>query len=221
MQRGFIFDLDGVIVDTAKYHFQCWQRIAEKAGVSFTIEENEQLKGVGRVQSLEWILSRSKKKYTQKQKDIWLIEKNEEYVSLISNMTRDELLPDVLKVMELIRDRGHKMALGSASRNAKLILEILRLTSSFDVIVDGKSVTKTKPDPEGFLLASELMRIDPTNCVVFEDAIAGVQAANTAKMLSIGIGDSAYLGAANHVFGGFNEMSDSFLDELTLIPVQE
>ncbi len=217
MQKGFIFDLDGVIVDTAKYHYQCWQKIAEHAGVKFSLEENEELKGVGRVQSLEWILKKTSKKFSQKQKDIWLEEKNQHYVSLIKDMTRKELLPGVLAVMEKIRDTGHRMALGSASKNAKLILDILRLTSSFDVIVDGKSVQHTKPNPEGFLLAAELMRIPPENCVVFEDAIAGVQAANAAGMLSIGIGKQKYLHEAIHCFESFAEMDQTFLDNLILV----
>ncbi len=220
MQKGFIFDLDGVIVDTAKYHFQCWQAIAAKAGVQFTLEENEELKGVGRVQSLEWILKKSKKSFSQKQRNIWLEEKNQHYVSLISHMTRKELLPGVLTVMEKIRDTGHRMALGSASKNAKLILNILRLTSSFDVIVDGKSVESTKPSPEGFLLAAELMRIPPENCVVFEDAIAGVQAANSAGMLSIGIGQQKYLHEAKYCFESFADMDSTFLNDLTLVTDQ-
>lgn len=214
MQKGFIFDLDGVIVDTAKYHFICWQAIGKKAGVEFDAKENEKLKGVGREQSLELILKKTKKKFSQKQKDAWCLEKNEMYVSYISKMTRKEILPGVLAFMEMIRDTGHKMALGSASKNAKLILSILRLTGSFDVIVDGKSVSKTKPSPEGFLLAAELMRIEPENCIVFEDAIAGVKAANKANMLSIGIGDSDVLKHADYCFSGFDKMSKEFQEEL-------
>ncbi|NBT88036.1 MAG: HAD family hydrolase, partial [Flavobacteriaceae bacterium] len=147
-QLGVIFDLDGVIVDTAKHHFVAWQQLAQSQGWSFTIQDNEQLKGVSRVRSLELILEWNKAQISPEVFDRLLIEKNERYLSLITDMDASERLPDVQRVLQTFQKHGCKIALGSASKNARPILDKIELTPYFDVIVDGTNVSKAKPDPE-------------------------------------------------------------------------
>lgn len=213
-KTGFIFDLDGVIVDTAKYHFLAWRNLAEELGFEFTEEQNELFKGVSRKRCLEILLDIGGIKSTQEQFDQWMVEKNKDYLKYIEKMNASEILPDVPKVLRYLKERRVPIALGSASKNAKPILEKVELLSYFDCIVDGNNVTKAKPDPEVFLIAAEKLAVSPENCVVFEDAIAGIQAANSAKMTSIGIGDSTILSEANHNFKNFTEMDTEFLSGL-------
>ena len=213
-KTGFIFDLDGVIVDTAKYHYLAWRKLAIELGFKFTPEQNELFKGVSRKRCLEILLEIGGIKATQEQFNTWLMEKNEDYLSLIENMDQTEILPDVLKVLKLLKKHKMPIALGSASKNARPILEKVKLMEFFDVIVDGNHVTKAKPDPEVFLLAAEQMAVNPKECVVFEDAVAGIEAANKAGMLSIGIGEKKVLSQANYVFANFTEMDDLFLNRL-------
>lgn len=151
MKKTFIFDLDGVIVDTAKYHFVAWQNLAKSIGIQFTHEDNEQLKGVSRVRSLELILEWGKVEATQEQKELWLVQKNDEYLSFIEKMDATEVLPGVKKVLEFLKQNQQNIVLGSASKNAKPILEKTNLLHYFDAIVDGNDVTNAKPDPEVFL----------------------------------------------------------------------
>lgn len=207
ISKAIIFDLDGVMVDTAKYHFIAWKKIAEELGVSFTKEDNEQLKGVSRVQSLEKILEMGNKDITQEEKDQLLVAKNEHYLSLISNMDESEILPGISKLLDDLDEEKIPYALGSASKNAKRILDTLGLTNRFRGIVDGTHVTKAKPDPEVFLIASELLRYHPLNCIVVEDSVAGIQAANSVGMTSIGIGDKKVLFEADFILE-----NTSFLD---------
>ena len=215
MQKtGFIFDLDGVIVDTAKYHYLAWKKLANELGFEFTLEQNEQFKGVSRKRCLEILLDIGGIDASQEQFDQWMIEKNEDYLTYIENMNESELLPDVRKVLNYLKDRQTPIALGSASKNARPILEKVKLLPYFDVIVDGNSVTKAKPDPEVFLIASEQLKVKPEHCVVFEDAVAGIKAANTAKMVSIGIGDANTLSEAKYNFKDFTEIDMDFLGEL-------
>lgn len=213
-RKGFIFDLDGVIVDTAKYHYLAWKKLANELGFEFTLEQNELFKGVSRKRCLEILLEIGDIDATQEQFDRWMIEKNEDYLDFIDKMDASEILADVPRVLEFLKTRDLPIALGSASKNAKPILEKVGLLSYFNSIVDGNSVTKAKPDPEVFLIASSNLNVEPKNCVVFEDAIAGIQAANIAQMTSIGIGDSDTLGEADYNFKDFTEMSDSFLETL-------
>lgn len=215
MKKGFIFDLDGVIVDTAKYHYLAWKKLANDLGFEFTEEQNEQFKGVSRKRCLEILLHDiGNIEYTQQQFDTWMIEKNEDYLQFIENMDASEILPDVPKVLNLLKDNNISIALGSASKNAKPILEKVGLLPYFNVIVDGNHVTKAKPDPEVFLLAANQLKVQPENCIVFEDAFAGIQAANTAKMTSIGIGDETVLHEAQFNFNDFTEISPNFIKEL-------
>jgi beta-phosphoglucomutase len=213
-KKGFIFDLDGVIVDTAKYHFLAWQRLAKSLEIDFTEEDNEQLKGVSRVRSLEKILSWGKKTISENQFNELLMKKNEEYLSYISEMGSNEILPDVPRVLKSLIEKKQSISLGSASKNARIILERVNLKKYFDAIVDGNDVSKAKPDPEVFLIAAKLLNVKPENCIVFEDSVAGVEAANVANMISIGIGSKAVLGHAQYVFKDFTEISEDFINNL-------
>lgn len=211
---GFIFDLDGVIVDTAKYHYLAWRKLANELGFEFTKEQNELFKGVSRKRCLEILLDIGSVKATQEQFDTWMIEKNEDYLAYIQKMDASEILPDVPRVLQYLKNKNVPIALGSASKNAKPILEKVDLLPYFDSIVDGNSVTKAKPDSEVFLIAANNLNVKAESCVVFEDAVAGIQAANAAGMISIGIGDVDILHEADYNFKDFTEIDDSFLELL-------
>ncbi len=211
---AFIFDLDGVIVDTAKYHYLAWRNLANSLGFDFTKEQNEQLKGVSRVKSLEILLGIGNMKLPDEKKQELLIKKNEEYLSYVNNMTAEEILPGINNMLDFLIKNDVKFALGSASKNAPLILEKVGLINKFTAIVDGNQVTKAKPDPEVFLLGAEKLKMKPTNCVVVEDAIAGVKAANAANMTSIGIGNADTLKEANYVFEDTSKLTTEFLKSL-------
>ena len=213
-KKAFIFDLDGVIVDTAKYHFLAWQKIADELNIDFTLEHNELLKGVSRVRSLDIILELGKVTSSQEDKNKWLVQKNEEYLSYLVDMDQSELLPGVMTVLQFLKDKKQPIALGSASKNARPILEKTGIISYFDAIVDGNDVTNAKPDPEVFLIAAQQLGITPENSIVFEDSVAGVQAANIAKMTSIGIGDKKNLHEAQFIFDDFTQIQTSFLENL-------
>ena len=214
MKRGFIFDLDGVIVDTAKYHYLAWKNLANQLGFDFTKEQNELFKGVSRKRCLEILLEIGNREATQEEFDTWMVEKNVDYLKYIENMDASEILPDVPRVLEFLKENNIPIALGSASKNAQPILEKVGLLHYFDVIVDGNNVTKAKPNPEVFLLAAKQLNVLPEECVVFEDAVAGVQAANAAKMMSIGIGDKNVLAEAQLIFTDFTEISTNFIKDL-------
>ena len=216
-KTGFIFDLDGVIVDTAKYHYLAWKNLADELGIDFTEEDNENFKGVSRKRCLELLLEMGNISVTKEQFDTWLEEKNEDYLKYISKMDESEILPDVTKVLGYLKDKGIPMALGSASKNAVSILEKVKLMPYFDAIVDGTQVAKAKPDPEVFLIAAKKIGVEPTNCVVFEDALAGIEAANIAGMESVGIGDVKILSDADYGFNNFTEIDHKFLDDLILL----
>lgn len=213
-KKGFIFDLDGVIVDTAKYHFLAWKKLANSIGVDFSEAQNEQLKGVSRVKSLEMILEWGNKKITEEEFLELLSRKNEDYLSHIASMNIQEVLPDVPKVLDYLTQEKQPISLGSASKNARMILKKVHLINQFEVIVDGNDVIKGKPDPEVFLKAATKMNTSAKDCIVFEDSVAGVQAANTANMISVGIGDKAILNEADYVFKDFTEIHIEFIEEL-------
>ena len=214
MKKGFIFDLDGVIVDTAKYHYLAWKKLANELGFEFTKEQNELFKGVSRKRCLEILLKIGNRTATQQEFDTWMVEKNVDYLKFIENMDASEILPDVPKILEYLKENNIPIALGSASKNAKPILEKVGLLPYFDAIVDGNNVTKAKPDPEVFLLAAKHLGVNADDCIVFEDAVAGVEAANAAKMISIGIGEKNILNEADYIFNDFTEISISFIQEL-------
>lgn len=214
MINTYIFDLDGVIVDTAKYHYLAWKNLADELEIEFTKEHNELLKGVSRIRSLEIILGLGNKQISDADFDRFLHKKNEEYLSYIDKMDASEILPGVLNALDFIKKIERKIVLGSASKNAKPILEKVGLLDYFDAIVDGNDVSKAKPDPEVFLLGAERTNSKTEECVVFEDAVAGIQAANIAGMLSIGIGEKEILKEADYVFSDFNQISNEFLEKL-------
>ena len=214
MKRGFIFDLDGVIVDTAKYHYLAWKKLASELGFEFTKEQNELFKGVSRKRCLEILLDIVNREATQEEFDTWMIEKNVDYLEYIKNMDKSEILPDVPRVLDFLKERNIPIALGSASKNAQPILEKVGLLHYFDAIVDGNDVTKAKPDPEVFLLAAKKLGVKAENCIVFEDAVAGIEAANSAKMTSIGIGDKNVLSEAQFNFTDFTKISTAFIKDL-------
>jgi beta-phosphoglucomutase len=213
-KKAFIFDLDGVIVDTAKYHYLAWKKIASELGIEFTHEHNELLKGVSRVRSLDIILGLGNVDASQEQKDQWLIQKNEEYLSYLVDMDQSEILPGVMTVLEFLKANHQPIALGSASKNARPILEKTGILSYFDAIVDGNDVSNAKPDPEVFLQAAQKLGISNENSIVFEDSVAGIQAANIAAMTSIGIGEANILNEAKFNFQDFTYMDEAFLNSL-------
>ncbi|WP_445756080.1 beta-phosphoglucomutase [Polaribacter sp.] len=214
MKKGIIFDLDGVIVDTAKYHYLAWKKLANQLGFEFSQEQNELFKGVSRKRCLDILLEMGNLSASQEQKNVWMIEKNNDYLAYIKKMDDSEILPDVPKILTLLKENAIPIALGSASKNALPILEKVGLAHFFDVIVDGNNVTKAKPDPEVFLMAAKKMNLSPSNCIVFEDAVAGIEAANSANMISIGIGDKKVLSQAHYIFKDFTEISIDFMKKL-------
>ncbi|MCU0488139.1 MAG: beta-phosphoglucomutase [Anaerolineales bacterium] len=197
-----IFDLDGVIVDTAKYHYLAWKRLANSLGFDFSQAENEQLKGVSRLRSLEILLEIGQISVDPAEKDRLAAQKNAWYVEMIRQIDASEILPGALEYLHRLRARGIKTAIGSASKNTPLILERLGIAALFDAVVDGNQVSKAKPDPEVFLLAAQALGLAPDCCVVFEDAQAGIQAALAAGMGAVGIGQPADLPQADLVLGG-------------------
>ena len=213
-KKAFIFDLDGVIVDTAKYHFLAWQKLAQELGIEFTPEHNEELKGVSRVRSLDIILALGNIEASQEDKNKWLTQKNEDYLSYLVDMDESEILPGVLPVLEFIKEKKQLIALGSASKNARPILEKTGILPFFDAIVDGNDVSNAKPDPEVFLRAAQLLHVSNENAIVFEDSVAGIQAANTANMISVGIGDATILHEAKYNFKDFTFMDLAFIEAL-------
>jgi len=202
-----IFDLDGVIVDTAKYHFLAWKRLADKIGINFTENDNERLKGVSRMDSLDIILKIGHRNLNDNLKLEYASLKNSWYVNYISRMTPDEILPGSLEFINELRNAGIRVAIGSASKNTPMILERIGIKDMFNAVADGNIVSKAKPDPEVFIKAAEMVGIEPGNCVVFEDAVAGVQAALNAGMMCIGIGSPKILNEAHFVVSGLNEMN--------------
>ncbi|AGC76109.1 beta-phosphoglucomutase [Nonlabens dokdonensis] len=213
-KKAFIFDLDGVIVDTAKFHFVAWQRLAASLDINFTEEENEQLKGVSRVNSLKKILEWGNKEVSPEVFQAKMDQKNEEYLELIKTLDVNDILPGVHDFLLELKAKEQPIALGSASKNARPILEKLGIKDLFDVIVDGTNVTKAKPDPEVFLNACDQLGYNPQASVVFEDSVAGVQAANTAGMISIGLGDQSILNEADEVFAHFTDMPQDYINIL-------
>lgn len=209
-----IFDLDGVIVDTAKFHYQAWKTLAHGLGFDFTEHDNERLKGVSRMRSLEIILEIGQQTLPEDQKLALATRKNEAYLEDVHRMTEADVLPGVRRFLEECRAAGLKTALGSASKNARLILERVNLLPLFDAIVDGTDVANAKPDPEVFLKGAEALGVAPAQCVVFEDAVAGLEAARNGGMHCVGVGDVTILAEADFVIPGFEDMTVARLQEL-------
>lgn len=212
--KACIFDLDGVIVDTAVYHYKAWKRLANELGFDFTEEDNEKLKGVSRVRSLEIILELGGVHKTEPEKEDLATRKNTWYVDMINKMTPDEVLPGAKEFLQTCIDAGIKTALGSASKNSMTILEKTGITHFFNAVIDGNKVSKPKPDPEVFLKGAEELGVQPADCVVFEDAIAGVEAAIAGGMKVVGIGSPQVLNQANLVVSGLDKMTIEKLNNI-------
>lgn len=204
--KGAIFDLDGVIVDTAKYHYLAWASLADELGFKFTEEDNERLKGVSRMRSLDILLEVGGLEFEEAERQAMAEKKNRLYVEYISRLEESELLPGVKEYLTGLRSRGIGIALGSASKNAEFILNKLNITDLFDAVVDGNKVSLAKPDPEVFLIAAQEIGLQPDGCVVFEDAEAGVQAGKAAGMKVVGIGKPEVLKEADLVVKGLYEL---------------
>jgi beta-phosphoglucomutase len=207
MLQACLFDLDGVIVDTARYHFVAWRQIARELGFDFTEEDNERLKGISRVRSLEILLEIGGVSLDDEARMDLAQKKNSLYLQYVLKMRPGEVLPGAKEFLTDCRNRHLAVGLGSASKNAMTILDLLQITDLFDVIVDGNKVIKAKPDPEVFLAGARELGIPPQHCVVFEDAAAGIEAALAAGMFSVGIGEPAVLGRAHFVTSGLKDLS--------------
>ncbi|NNC94220.1 MAG: beta-phosphoglucomutase [Chitinophagales bacterium] len=203
MIRACIFDLDGVIVDTAKYHYQAWRRLAWHLEYEFTEEENEKLKGVSRTESLERLLDLAGVQISEKDKKKYCATKNSWYLQLVENMDGSEILPGVSEFLAQLKDRHIKIAIGSASKNARTILKRIGLIDAFEVIVDGEGVKKSKPDPEVFLRGAELMGTLPQETIVFEDSEKGLMAAKAGTFVAVGVGGENLADFADIVIPGF------------------
>jgi beta-phosphoglucomutase len=197
---GFIFDLDGVLVDTAKFHFKAWRELARDLGFDIDETFNETLKGVSRMESLEKILQKGNKDASSDQKLSWAEQKNQSYLARVQKMTKADVLPGVLAFLEKSKQLKIPMAVGSASKNAVAILTLTEIKDYFQVIIDGNQISKGKPDPEVFLLAANALQLSPAQCVVFEDAEAGIEAALAAGMYAVGVGE---LEKADEMISGF------------------
>lgn len=204
--KGAIFDLDGVIVDTAKFHYLAWARLAKELGFEFSLQDNERLKGVSRIRSLEILLEIGDINVSETEKNVMAEKKNNWYIDYIKEMDESELLRGAKEYIMQLRNQGVKIALGSASKNAPMILENLKIMDLFDAVIDGNKVSKAKPDPEVFILGAHELGLFPADCVVFEDAEAGVEAAKRAKMKVVGIGEKEILKDADMVIAGLFEL---------------
>jgi beta-phosphoglucomutase len=205
--KACIFDLDGVIVDTARYHYLAWKRLAGELGFDFSPEHNEQLKGVSRLKSLEILLGIGRKRLTSREKEAAADKKNNWYVEYISQLTPKDMLPGVTRFLKELKGEKIKIAIGSASRNAGLILQRLQLEEMFDAVIDGNKVTKAKPDPEIFLAAARELGVKPQEAIVFEDAMAGIEAAHNGGIVCVGVGDPDILEQADIIINGFEALT--------------
>ncbi len=214
LTKACIFDLDGVIVDTAHYHFLAWKRLADELGIRFTEEDNERLKGVSRMQSMDILLSLGNVSLSQHDKETLANKKNTWFVDYVERMMPEEIYPGVKALLEQLRKQGVKTGLASSSKNARTVIQRLHIESYFDVVVDGTMIVHSKPDPEIFLLAASRLGVDSKDCVVFEDAEAGVEAALAAGMKCVGVGSPAQLGKAQRVIEKTGQFKPAELEQL-------
>lgn len=217
--KACIFDLDGVVVDTAKYHYLAWKRLANELGFEFSEQHNERLKGVSRMRSLEILLEVGGLTFPPEKMEELAAKKNAWYVEYIKKMTPDEILPGAKEFLEDLRKNGIRIALGSASKNSPLILDRIGLKNHFDAVIDGNSVTIAKPAPDIFLSAATALGVSPQHCIVFEDAEAGIEAAINAGMRTVGIGNPQILSRADFVVPNLIGFTYSKLVKLFMSPV--
>ena len=214
LPKACIFDLDGVIVDTVPAHYVAWKTIADELNIPFNEEDNEHLKGVSRTDSMKRILALGGLTKTDEEVLEMTTRKNDIYVNIISKMTPSDVLPGVVDFIKLLKDNQVPIAIGSSSKNTPTILKAVGLDNSFDVIVDGNQVTHSKPDPEVFLKGAERLGARPEDCVVFEDAISGVEAAKNGSMKCVGVGDPEVLSKADIVIPDLKHIDLDILSEL-------
>ncbi|MEK5164219.1 beta-phosphoglucomutase [Paenibacillus sp. FSL R5-0527] len=203
MIKGLLFDLDGVIVDTAKYHYYAWKQIADELNIEFTLQDNERLKGVSRARSFQIILELGGRTMSEAEQEEYCEKKNQIYLDYINKMTEDEILPGVKPFLTDAKNKGYRVALGSASQNAQRILTLTNLKDYFDVIVDGKTVSAAKPNPEVFIKGANELGLKNEECIVFEDSVSGIEAAHYANMLAVGVGTEKDLPMADMHLDGF------------------
>lgn len=204
--KGIIFDLDGVICHTDKYHYQAWKKLADKLGIYFDQEINNRLRGVSRMESFDIILEKYHGQMSPEDKVRYAAEKNDLYRELLKNMTTDDLDPQVKETLDTLRNRGLLLAIGSSSKNAGFILERLGLDGYFDAVSDGNNISRSKPDPEVFLKAAEYLDLQPQDCLVVEDAQSGLEAAIAGNMDCAAIGDAVKCNKANYNLEAFSDL---------------
>ncbi len=204
--EGIIFDLDGVLTDTSRFHYIAWKHIADELGIYFDEEINERLKGVDRLTSFEIILEKSSRAFTREEKEVFADQKNNYYLELIKNISPSDLYPGVIDLLKQIKINGLKVALGSASKNALAIIRKLEIERYFDVVVDANKITKGKPDPEIFITAADMLGLRNGRCAVLEDSAAGITSARSAGMLAVGIGDKSLLNRADLVYANIKDI---------------
>jgi len=197
MIKAIIFDLDGVIVSTDDFHYQAWKCLADKEGIYFDREINNRLRGVSRRESLEIVLERSRKQYSEVEKHAMMEYKNNKYIKMLDNLTADAILPGIKSLLAYLENENYQIAIGSSSKNTKKILCQINLFNRFAAIADGTDIKRSKPAPDVFLAAAEKLGVKPKDCAVIEDALAGIQAANAAGMLSIAIHDATQYNEAD------------------------
>lgn len=220
MIKACLFDLDGVIVDTAKYHKKAWKNLADDLGIDFTDEDNERLKGVGRMESLNILLEMGDMMNVSIDQQRQMADrKNSDYLSYLDTMATEELLPGVMDFLKELRHNGIKIGIGSASKNAMTILSKVGIKTMFDVIIDGNKISKGKPDPEVFLLGAKELGISPADCVVFEDAQVGIESAVNAGMRCVGVGEPSVLHKADFVIPSLKHFTLEMLREKLHEPV--
>lgn len=212
--KACLFDLDGVIVDTAKYHYTAWRDLAQSLGIEFTEEQNEQLKGVGRMESLDYILSLGEVVLEAKKKQELAANKNDAYIKLITDLGQTEILPGVLSFLLSLQKENIRIALGSSSRNGGVILRKLKIDHLFEAIIDGTKTTRTKPDPQVFDMGADALGLQADECLVFEDAIKGIEAARVGGFHVIGVGKDQGLNIADHLIEGFDGFTVEQLKQL-------
>ncbi|HPN70473.1 MAG TPA: beta-phosphoglucomutase [Saprospiraceae bacterium] len=217
--KGCIFDLDGVIVDTAHFHYLAWKKLANQLGFDFNELQNEALKGVSRKESLEYLLHLGGLHFSEVEKLELAESKNSHYIDMISNLDESALLPGAKKLLLELKDAGYKIALGSASKNARPVLESTGILPLFDFIADGNSTSKSKPDPAVFLIAATGIQLLPCECIVLEDAQKGIEAAIKGGFLSLGVGDEIALGQADHVVPNLENVNVNTLQHLYNFPI--
>lgn len=208
--KAIIFDLDGVLVYTDRFHYQAWKRLADRLGIYFDETINNRLRGVSRMESLNIVLERADRPFSPEEKEHLAAEKNETYRTLLATMTPADVPPEVRETLTELKRRGYRLAIGSSSKNTKYILQQVNLTEFFDAVSDGTNISHSKPDPEVFLKAAEFLDEAPEQCAVIEDAFSGIDAAKAAGMWAVGIGDAATYERADARIQMFSELLDLF-----------